>query len=522
VRDVEAASSPEDLARRLEHAFHAVAPGVRVAPKGAKVEMPELAPPTTGDVSVVEWRHKGFSTGSGGGGAYSSERVRAAFANGKTPDGFHDPRAPRVVDLPGGVTAFVPIALFADATGTFPRLHEPPPPDSRIVKYTGDDRATRLADVALAWNVFAHFYPYFDVTEGDWNAELPRALRTAATDANAEAFNQTLFRLVAALHDGHGGVRTSTSDRSGALPIVWLWTDGQLVVTASDGAEGIRPGDVVVRIDGKPTREVLDEEERTISSATPQWARFRALRDLRYGSDGSTVTLLVRSATGERTVTLRRTQGAVALAEPRPEKIAELKPGVFYVNVDKINDADFNAALPKLQKATGIVFDLRGYPSSVSPAPLQHLTDKPIQSARWNIPIIRDPDWRKSPEWDTEGRWALAPVAPRLEAKIAFLVDGRAISYAESWMGIVEAYKLAEIVGETTAGTNGNIAPFTVPGGYTFYWTGMKVLKHDGSRHHGVGIVPTVPVMRTAKGIAEGRDEQLDRAVEIVSAPTAP
>lgn len=54
-------------------------------------------------------------------------------------------------------------------------------------------------------------------------------------------------------------------------------------------------------------------------------------------------------------------------------------------------------------------------------------------------------------------------------------------------MGIVEAYKLGEIVGENTAGTNGNINPVKLPGGYTAYYTGMKVLKHDGSRHHGVG-----------------------------------
>jgi C-terminal processing protease CtpA/Prc len=85
-------------------------------------------------------------------------------------------------------------------------------------------------------------------------------------------------------------------------------------------------------------------------------------------------------------------------------------------------------------------------------------------------------------------------------------------------MGIVEAYKLAPIVGEPTAGTNGNVNPFTLPGGYTIRWTGMKVLKHDGSRHHGVGILPTVPVSRTIRGVAEGRDEQLERAAAIVAA----
>lgn len=84
-------------------------------------------------------------------------------------------------------------------------------------------------------------------------------------------------------------------------------------------------------------------------------------------------------------------------------------------------------------------------------------------------------------------------------------------------MGIIEAYKLAAIVGETTAGTNGNINIVQLPGGYRVVFTGMKVLKHDGSRHHGVGIAPTVPVSPTLAGIREGRDEQLEKAIEVLS-----
>ena len=45
----------------------------------------------------------------------------------------------------------------------------------------------------------------------------------------------------------------------------------------------------------------------------------------------------------------------------------------------------------------------------------------------------------------------------------------------------------------------------------------MKGLKDDGSGHHGVGIAPTVPVSRTMRGIAEGRDEQIERAITVVS-----
>jgi len=110
----------------------------------------------------------------------------------------------------------------------------------------------------------------------------------------------------------------------------------------------------------------------------------------------------------------------------------------------------------------------------------------------------------------------LFPAQPRLTAHIAFLTDGRAISYAESCLGIIEHYKLGAIVGGPTAGTNGNVNPFKVPGGYQVVWTGMKVLKHDGSRHHGVGIAPTVPVSRSIGGVAAGRDEILEKAIEVV------
>ena len=111
----------------------------------------------------------------------------------------------------------------------------------------------------------------------------------------------------------------------------------------------------------------------------------------------------------------------------------------------------------------------------------------------------------------------LRGLTPRLTARIAFVTDGRAISYAESCMGIVEHYKMGAIVGGPTAGTNGNINPFTLPGGYHLVWTGMQVLKHDGSRHHGVGILPTVPVARTLTGVAAGRDELLLKAIAVVS-----
>ena len=43
----------------------------------------------------------------------------------------------------------------------------------------------------------------------------------------------------------------------------------------------------------------------------------------------------------------------------------------------------------------------------------------------------------------------------------------------------------------------------------------MRVLKHDGSRLHGIGFLPDVYVERTIEGVRTGRDEFLEKAIEL-------
>ena len=521
VNEVEEAKNAADLSQRLESIFRPVAPTISVFPTAEHPTPPrELSPPANAStLRVVSWRHQGFGQKTRQNSIYKSERVWQDAPGGTLPKDSPDPRQPFSADLGGGVSCLVPLALFGDAKGTLPHAatSETKSKDD-LVKYSGNDRATRLADVGLAWNILEHFYPYFDVVQTDWQQALRAALTSAANDANEKAFLITLRRMVAQLHDGHGNVYHPADSADYFIPVILKWVEGQLVISdlASAGTEGLQPGDVVLKVDGRPSASELTERESLISAATPQWRRFVALEQIRAGAKDSVVTLEVKSQSGQvRSVVLHRTIEEEALSEARPDKISELKPGIFYLDLDRIKDEDFQAVLPKLEQARGIIFDLRGYPR-VSPKVILHLTEKPIESARFLLPVITTPDHAQI-KFDDAGRWKLEPVAPRLTAKMAFLVDGRAISYAESWMGIIEAYKLAAIVGEPTAGTNGDINPFNLPGNYTVIWTGLKVLKHDGSQHHGIGIQPTVPVSRTIRGIRERRDEQLERAVNIVS-----
>ncbi len=83
-------------------------------------------------------------------------------------------------------------------------------------------------------------------------------------------------------------------------------------------------------------------------------------------------------------------------------------------------------------------------------------------------------------------------------------------------MGYIKDQDLALVIGEPTAGANGNVASVPLPGGYSFRFTGMKVTQHDGTQHYTKGIEPDIIMKPTIQGIVDNRDELLDKAVELI------
>ncbi len=516
VLSVETAPSPEDLADRLRTLFGPIAPTVRIFITGQPAPTIELSREGESRVYVVYWKHIGYGGGIYQQIGYSSERIWTPIQARTSGSNIPDPSQPFAAELGGGISALIPLALFADEQGTLPLAPSIPKYELPSPR---DTRAEHLATAALAWNVFQHFYPYFDVVPVDWFGVLRETLTAAQTNQDEYAFLLTLRRMLARLDDGHGAVGAASTGATAITMLAnppWDWIDNQLVLTLVRPSEQLHPGDTVLRINGQDARTLVKDEEEYVSASTVQHRRAMAVRYLWAHLTDDPMTLEVQTRSGA-IVAVTRSRGEICCIKPtRRPALEEIKPRILYVDLAQLTTADFENAIPQMQQASGILFDGRGgYLGRLNVSTLGHLTDVPMKWEKFYWPIITYPDHQNmsfridEPTVDSQ--------KPRLTAKVAFLTDVSALSYSESYLAFVEQYKLGEIVGEPTAGMTGGIDPFTLFNQYTFNWTGTKVLKQDGSRHHGIGILPSIPVSRTIQAIAEGRDEVLERALQIVS-----
>jgi hypothetical protein len=373
------------------------------------------------------------------------------------------------------------------------------------------DLDERLADVVVAWNFYRHFYPYFSEAAVDWNARLRVHVQAAYEARTRAAEADALRRLVSDARDGHGRVN-DMRQRSivGALPLQLAIVESRVVVTATSNPS-VPVGAVISAIDGVPATDRFSSAMQ-LASGSAQWRQFSATQNMTRCLSDPSMRLTLEGRNDPLTVPCVAAQPP---AEERPKQVAELSPGVWYVDLTRARTADVTPVVDTLAKARGVVFDVRGYPTDAGAWILPHLIDAP-ESDRWmHVSKIVGP-FGMIAGWQDLG-WDLKPAAPKLAGEVVFLTDGRAISYAESVMGYVADRHLGTIVGNPTAGTNGNIATFTVPGGFTIVFTGMRVTKHDGRAvHHLVGVKPDVTAVRTIAGIRAGQDEVLARALTLV------
>jgi hypothetical protein len=417
-------------------------------------------------------------------------------------------------NIGNNLVCIMPLALYGS------REHTYPVPDSisfkklnqQLIKIPDADLNTkypnvRLANIVIAWNVFQHFYPYFDVVHVDWNKELTNSLKDVYDEKTESDYFKTMCKMISKLADGHGVVYNNNIVQWG-LPVSFAWIENNVVISGSKSSL-LQRGDIIINIDGRSALEELIAQESLVSGS-PQLKRYRALNI--FGTDFSRNEANITLSRDDKTLEIKvnrdlRCNLFFNSIGMESSKSKEYAGEIYYENS---RQTDFDKELSNLVKARGIIVDPLSDVSKIIP----HLIKEPVWSPFWNTPITRYPD-RENVTFNSS-RWKIDPIKPYISAKIAFIEEPFKVSAGETFLSFIDHYKLGELIGDTTAGTNGNANFITLLGGYSVMWTGMKVLRQDSTQHHLIGYRPDYPVKRTIKAIKENRDEYLEKALEIL------
>ena len=367
-------------------------------------------------------------------------------------------------------------------------------------------------DVAVLWPVVRNFYPYQELVE-DWTGILHHALDGSRSVSDRQDHRRLLQTMLVPLEDGHVNVIDLNADERGSLPVALQPVAEELVVANVRDDLKAKPGDLVLSIDGEPADEWIDRK-RGYYSGSPQWRTRWAGIELLVGPRAATRTLVLNRG-GEAVGVNLRHEADDLLKSRSHASLEEVTDGIIYVDLTTIESSEIDRIIPRLDEARGAVFDMRGSPKAPVHELVRHLMDGPDDWMGWTqVLLARGPDGdlvvAKRSEWEMEA------ATPRISAPVVFLADENAISYMESILGLVKYHGMATIVGSNTAGSNGNIVPLALPGEFRVNYTGMRVIGPDGEPYQGRGIEPDIRVYPTIEGLRAGRDELLERALELL------
>jgi hypothetical protein len=406
----------------------------------------------------------------------------------------------------------MPLVVLGDEHHTYPIANNSAKLLNKIqdVQLNFKDKYTQISDVIVLWNSIQHFYPYFDQIDDMWNSVLVNSLDGIQQELNDEQFEELLKLMVVAFQDGHGRLYNPRKNDL-MLPVLFDLVEEQIVVTKSLIPE-FKIGDVVVKVAGKEINSLF-KHKMSLVSGSPQWKRAQALTQLRIWQSGNNVEIVFQRNAKQHSATVQPGKHYL-LKDDVLSPITSLKSDIYYVDLDRASMQEIEPVIQNIANAKGVIFDLRGYPNGNHKV-ISHLLSNSDTSDKWmKVPHIIYPD-HKFTEWENYN-WLLPVAKPHIGSKVVFLTNAKAISYSESYLSFIKHYKLATIVGEATAGANGNINHIALPSGMQVVFTGMRVSKHEGNQHHLIGVKPDVEITRTLQAVKDGKDEYLEKALEII------
>lgn len=405
-------------------------------------------------------------------------------------------------------------------------------PDFRNELAYGDvplpDPGFQLLALFRAWNVARWWFPYRDLIDEDWRAVLAEFVPRIMGAGDPDAYALELMAFIARFDDGHAGLWSATDLRPPRgrcrLPVAVEFVEDRPVVSDLLDPEStdLIVGDVFVAFDGERVDDLL-AEWAPYHSGSNETARRKSLAfSMTRGHCGPCELTIEREGRIEEIDALRvpvaDLDTAPARSNTRPGPgFQRLSDEIAYLRIDGVSLDAVDSYVDGLAGTKGLVIDLRGYPSSfVVFAFGQHLVAEPTPFVRFTRGDLTNPG---AFHWSEP--LSLAAADAPYDGRVVVLVDHHAHSSSEYHAMAFRAAPGAVVVGSTTAGADGNISPFVLPGGHRSMVSGIGIFYPDRRPTQRIGILPDVEVRPTIEGIRAGRDEVLEEGIRQILGPGA-
>jgi C-terminal processing protease CtpA/Prc len=449
-------------------------------------------------------------------------------------------------------------ALIGFAVSFAPVLGQDSASDGTELTVSPSDRILTLATF---WSEAKYNFAFWDRVDLDWDAAFAEYTERALNVESDIEFFRLIIEFGNLLGEAHTNMILPRRlwAAYGAQPFIELSPVGdEAVVTnvARDLVGRIPVGSVVTEIDGRAVRQYLAEEvDPWVAASTPQYQFAMSLMGedeqiagALMGRPGTSVRLSFvspdRSTHTEAFVRqpLAEFEDADWIRQGRVNKPhfewRWLENDIAYVGIhvfwDEAVVEQFEQIVPQLRtRARGIILDVRlngGGNSSYGDQIGSYFTDVTVPVMTWTSPmhVAAFKAWGSRRDHDGEyrsygdGSATIEPevqllepaLGPALTVPTVLLQSAYTYSAAENFVLVMQQMPQVTTMGTKTAGSTGQPLIFRLPNGVYAGVTTKRDMTPDGEDFVGVGLAPDVEVLDQAAAVAQGRDLQLERAVE--------
>ena len=405
----------------------------------------------------------------------------------------------------------------------------------------------RLANAIITGAYIQHFYAYYeeDGLVKKWEHEQQKYFCQVASCISYSEYLNISYKHYANVNDGHLFVMNGYS-KPGALfgkyqplyyprVILGISEDGRIYVKNCLSNCEIKKGDEILAVNGLCIQKLIDEKKQFVSAATEADRIGKVLDTFLFQSSkkDSVINLKVKRKNSRQLNYFISTSYNDNYLSVDEEFISFIKDGIWKINPcleHGVSYKDFSMYIEQFNKAKGLIIDLRGYPNPCILPILSHFIDSTAMVGKILTPTFYAPShkyveyrvtensiWGIHPSTEAyQMEWGYEkPISIKINTPVYFLADRNALSFGETVLELIKNYRIGLIIGEPTSGTNGDAIILRSPSiGYVF--TGYKFLNHDGTSHHGIGVIPDIECHQKISDIQNGKDTFVNKACELI------